>query len=65
MASNIVVTMLNKATFAVVDFKYPYALSSVHMACNIIGTQLYFYSSRYAYVICYLHRLCLEIVMTL
>ena len=46
MACNIVVTMLNKATFAVVDFKYPYALSSVHMACNIIGTQMYFFAAR-------------------
>lgn len=46
MACNILVTLSNKAIFAKVDFKYPYALSTVHMACNLVGAQMYFYFNR-------------------
>ena len=38
------VTLINKVIFSMVDFKFPYFLSFIHMWCNSIGTYYIFWS---------------------
>ena len=44
LLNNVVLTLLNKATFSKFDFKYPFFLSFFHMMCNWAGGAIYFRS---------------------
>ncbi|CAM9336055.1 unnamed protein product [Choristocarpus tenellus] len=40
--NNMGLTMINKYAFSYTDFHYPLTVSAFHMACNWLGTSLYF-----------------------
>ena len=44
LSSLVGVTLLNKAAFSSIDFRYPYFLSAVHMALNALGANFVFWS---------------------